>query len=59
VILASSVVVGEPAEDLRIVPPSYFERDPVTVEQLHIEATGEPFWGELLLRRMKQEYFKK
>jgi hypothetical protein len=59
VILASSVVAGEPAEDLRIVPPSYIERDPITVDQLHMEATGEPFWGDLLLRKMKKEYFKK
>ncbi len=59
VLVATSIKIGEPAEDLKAAPPGYTERTPEQVEEMHIAATGgETFWGRVFLRAMKREYAK-
>ncbi len=55
--VATSIRIGEPDEDLKTAPPSYTERTPEQVEDMHIGATGgEPFWGRLWLHNIKRDY---
>lgn len=55
--VATFVSVGEPSEDLKSAPPSYVERFPEVVEEMHISATGgKPLWGNLALRAIKRHY---